>query len=93
MPVLRNPRHEKFAQALAKGKTATEAYVEAGYKGDRKAASNLWTKMDIRERVSAILVLFFVFWWQSGWYRLDCALGQQKACDLITQEYLRASEP
>ncbi|WP_455872862.1 hypothetical protein [Rhizobium yanglingense] len=32
MPVLKNARHEKFAQALAKGKTATEAYAEAGFK-------------------------------------------------------------
>ena len=31
MGILANPRHERFAQALAKGKTATEAYVEAGY--------------------------------------------------------------
>lgn len=33
-----------------------------------------------------ILVLFFVFWWQSGWYRVDCALGVQKACTLIAAE-------
>lgn len=30
MPVLKNARHEKFAQALAKGKTADEAYQLAG---------------------------------------------------------------
>jgi len=54
MPVLKNARHEKFAQAVAKGKTITEAYVEAGYKGNRKAASNLWTNVDIRSRVDEI---------------------------------------
>lgn len=54
MPVLKNARHEKFAHALAKGKTVTDAYTAAGYKGDRKAASNLWTKVDIKERVSEI---------------------------------------
>ena len=32
MPALENQRHERFAQELAKGKTATEAYVLAGYK-------------------------------------------------------------
>lgn len=32
MPILSNPRHEAFAQALAKGKSAAEAYVLAGYK-------------------------------------------------------------
>lgn len=30
MPVLDNPRHEAFAQALAKGKSATDAMKEAG---------------------------------------------------------------
>lgn len=34
----------------------------------------------------AILFLFLVFWGQSGWYRVDCALGVQKACDLIAAE-------
>jgi phage terminase small subunit len=35
MPVLKNARHEKFAQALAKGKSATDAYNEAGFKPHR----------------------------------------------------------
>ncbi|NSZ73327.1 terminase small subunit [Agrobacterium tumefaciens] len=54
MPVLKNARHEQFAQGLAKGMSATEAYAAAGYKGDRKAASNLWTNMDIKERVTEL---------------------------------------
>ena len=32
MPTLRNPRHERFAQELATGKTADAAYVLAGYR-------------------------------------------------------------
>jgi hypothetical protein len=32
MPALKNPRHEAFAQALARGMSASAAYVEAGYK-------------------------------------------------------------
>ncbi len=32
MPVLKNPRHEKFAQALFAGKSAHEGYADAGYK-------------------------------------------------------------
>lgn len=43
MPVLKNQRHESFAQALAKGMTASDAYTAAGYKGDRTAASRLFT--------------------------------------------------
>ena len=35
----------------------------------------------------AILFLFFVFWAQNGWHRVDCALGQQPACALIAAEY------
>lgn len=31
MPVLSNPRHERFAQELAQGKSAAEAYAIAGY--------------------------------------------------------------
>ena len=31
MPTLQNPRHEKFAQELAAGKSAAEAYERAGY--------------------------------------------------------------
>jgi phage terminase small subunit len=31
MPILRNPRHEKFAQEIAAGKSAAEAYERAGH--------------------------------------------------------------
>lgn len=51
MPVLSNARHEKFAQALAAGMNATEAYATAGYKGDRTAASRLSTNVNIGRRV------------------------------------------
>ena len=32
MPLLENPRHERFAQELAAGKSANEAYAAAGFK-------------------------------------------------------------
>jgi phage terminase small subunit len=32
MSALDNPKHERFAQELAKGKSQVEAYAEAGYK-------------------------------------------------------------
>lgn len=54
MPALANPKHELFAQELAQGKTATEAYTLAGYKGDRTAASRLSTNVNIQERVAEI---------------------------------------
>jgi hypothetical protein len=37
MPVLRNPKHEKFAQLVASGMTAYEAYTEAGLKSPQNA--------------------------------------------------------
>ena len=39
MPPLSNPRHEKFAAFIADGKTASEAYVLAGYKNNKWAHS------------------------------------------------------
>jgi phage terminase small subunit len=51
MTVLQNPKHERFAQQLAKGKTATEAYVIAGYKESRPAASRLSTNVNIQARI------------------------------------------
>lgn len=55
VPCLSNPRHELFAQAIAKGLSATDAYRAAGYKPDRKNAARLTTNDDIRTRVDEIL--------------------------------------
>lgn len=56
MPALVNPRHERFAQEMAKGRSATEAYALAGYKeGRRDAASRLSSKVNIRDRVQELL--------------------------------------
>jgi hypothetical protein len=41
MGTLANQRHERFAQALAQGKTATEAYILAGYKANDGHASRM----------------------------------------------------
>ncbi|WP_085859921.1 hypothetical protein [Rhizobium sp. TAL182] len=54
MPVLKNARHEKFAQALAKGMTADEAYVGAGFKPNRGNASTLKANQNISKRVEEI---------------------------------------
>jgi phage terminase small subunit len=55
MPVLPNPRHERFAQELAKGKPASEAYELAGYKPNRGNASVLKQDQNISIRVAEIL--------------------------------------
>lgn len=54
MPVLDNSRHEKFAQGLAQGKSAADAYTAAGYNGDRTAASRLSTNVNVQSRVSEL---------------------------------------
>ena len=51
MPILRNPRHEAFAQGLAKGLAASEAYEAAGYKPHRGNAARMRANEYIRERV------------------------------------------
>lgn len=54
MPALDNPKHERFAQLLAKGKTQTEAYVEAGYKADDGNAARLTGNDKVQARVAEI---------------------------------------
>lgn len=58
MPVLKNARHERFAQELAKGASQTDAYLAAGYQSSaeaaRRSASDLMTKPDVSARVSEI---------------------------------------
>lgn len=54
MPVLSNPKHERFAQELAKGKTQIEAYTEAGYEPHDSAAARLFGNVRIQARVAEI---------------------------------------
>lgn len=54
MPVLSNARHERFAQELAKGQSATDAYTAAGYKGDRTAASRLSSNVNVQQRLTEL---------------------------------------
>jgi hypothetical protein len=51
VPILANTRHEKFAQELAAGKSATESYILAGFKPSRKNASRLRAREDVSARV------------------------------------------
>jgi len=54
MTALSNPKHERFAQELAKGKTADEAYVIAGYKENRGNAATLKANQSILDRVQEL---------------------------------------
>ena len=54
MPALANSRHERFAQELAKGKSADEAYQLAGYEANRGNATRLKTNESVQARVEEL---------------------------------------
>lgn len=54
MPVLTNPKHEAYAQMLAKGMTQEKAYVEAGYAPNKGHAARLAGKGNVKARVTEL---------------------------------------
>jgi hypothetical protein len=54
VPALSNARHELFAQVLAAGCSATEAYVKAGYRLNKGNAGRLKANERIRKRVEEL---------------------------------------
>ncbi len=54
MPVLKNARHEWFAQNLAKGMSATVAYEKAGYKPNGPNAGRMTKNDEIVERIAEL---------------------------------------
>jgi len=59
MPILCNARHERFAQLVAAGRSAGNAYVEAGYDCARHKARGhghrLRTREDVQARIGELL--------------------------------------
>lgn len=54
MPILDNPRHERFAQEVAQGRSATEAYAAAGYTPNQPSASRLLSNVMVQARVAEL---------------------------------------
>lgn len=54
MAILKNVRHELFAQAIAKQQTAEAAYISAGFTPNRGNATRLKQKESIIKRVAEI---------------------------------------
>ncbi|ABS68660.1 hypothetical protein Xaut_3431 [Xanthobacter versatilis] len=52
MSPLRNGRRERFAQLVAEGRTAAEAYTEAGFRENRQNAHRLASDPDVRARIA-----------------------------------------
>jgi len=55
MTVLKNARHEAFAQGVAKGLSADQAYEAAGYKPNRHNAARLKTNEHVTSRIEEIV--------------------------------------
>lgn len=55
MPILSNSKHERFAQEVAQGSSASAAYVAAGYAKNDSNASRLNGNEQVRARVEEIL--------------------------------------
>lgn len=55
MPVLKDPKHEAFAQAVADGKSAREAYEQAGYERHDGNASRLRSNEKVASRIAELL--------------------------------------
>jgi hypothetical protein len=56
MPILKNSKHEKFCQLIAKGSSQTEAYIAVGYSatGAKANASRLIANDNLRVRIEEI---------------------------------------
>lgn len=55
MPTLANPRHEAFCNGLARGMTASAAYVSAGFAPNRGNAARLKANECIQTRLRELL--------------------------------------
>jgi phage terminase small subunit len=55
MPALAKVRYEVFAQEIAKGRSAADAYVVAGYRPSAQNAGNLRNKKEILLRVKELM--------------------------------------
>ena len=55
MAALENPKHERYAQLLAKGKGQAEAYAEVGYSPSEPNASRLTSNEKVQARVAELL--------------------------------------
>jgi phosphoglucomutase len=54
MPALTNPKHEAFAQALAKGVKQEKAYSDLGYAANKGHAARLAGKGNVKARVAEL---------------------------------------
>jgi hypothetical protein len=83
---LKNARHERFAQELAKGQSQVEAYAAAGYKPDRGAATRMSANVSVRERLAELQAEV------AGKVTSEVAIDAQWVLDRSRELYLKALE-
>ena len=89
MPVLSNQKHERFAQAVAKGLSASAAYVEAGYPKNDGNASRLKGSDKVKARIEELQTVaaekagITIEWIVDGLYKIADSL-EEKASDRIS---------
>jgi len=54
MPALRNYRQERFVMFIVEGKSANQAYIDAGYKPDNANAVRLTTNDKVKARIAEL---------------------------------------
>jgi phage terminase small subunit len=54
MAILKNPRHERFANLIVDGNSACSAHKEAGFSGDRRDASRMRQRPDVTTRIKEL---------------------------------------
>jgi hypothetical protein len=59
MPILKNARHENFAQLIAAGKSAQDAYKEVGYPASPSNPYRLKQKIDVARRIEELQLQSF----------------------------------
>jgi phage terminase small subunit len=57
MSILPNPKHEAFAQGLARGLSISAAYVQAGYKPNRGNAHTAFQNESRKFRLNNLLFI------------------------------------
>lgn len=75
---LPNPKHEAFAQALAAGKSADEAYTSAGYRPNRGNAIRLKANESVAARVEEIVSAVSE---KAEWSAADRLAALKRICD------------
>jgi len=91
MPTLKNPRHERFAQLLASGKNATDAYELAGYNRDAGNGCNLAKTEEITSRVQELTAEKFRREQEASAIAAErCAITKQSLTEMALDIYKQA---